>query len=97
MAKKVITTVRIDPNIKSWVKSYAEGRGIDISTVINMQLYELRRREHFFEEPYMSNVGYEYYARLAKDVDDGNVKTRTFSSLEAMKQSYSHVVCEKNP
>jgi antitoxin component of RelBE/YafQ-DinJ toxin-antitoxin module len=53
--KKVVTTVRIDPMIKSWAQSYAHAHGTDLSTLINMQLFETRKKESFRDAPYMSN------------------------------------------
>ncbi len=86
--KKVVTTVRIDPTIKSWAQSYASSHGTDLSTLINMQLFEIRKRESFANEPRMSNAKYEYYKSMSDDADAGNIKIEKFSSISDMMDSY---------
>ena len=86
--KKVVTTVRIDPMIKSWAQSYASAHGTDLSTLINMQLFEIRKRETFANESRMSNAKYEYYKNMSDDADMEKIQTEKFSSLADMMASY---------
>ena len=87
--KKIVTTVRLDPAIKVWAQSYAAWQGTDISTIINMNLFELRKKETFLHAPYISNEKYQYYANMSDDADRGKIKIEKYDSVEEMRVSYS--------
>ena len=88
-AKKIVTTVRLDPAIKLWAQSYAAWQGTDISTIINMNLFELRKKETFLHAPYMSNEKYQYYANMSDDLDSGKIETEKYDSIDELRESYS--------
>ena len=87
--RKIVTTIRLDPAIKLWAQSYAAWQGTDISTIINMNLFELRKKETFLHAPYMSNEKYQYYANMSDDADREQIKIEKYDSVEEMRVSYS--------
>ncbi len=85
--KKIITTVRLDPAIKSWAQSFAASRGTDLSTLINLHLFDVRRKEEFLQAPYMSNEQYALYAKLAEDSLKSDAQD--FMTLDELRASYN--------
>ncbi len=87
--KKVVTTVRIDPTIKVWAQSYAQAHGTDFSTLINMQLFQMRKIESLRELPYMSDERYSYYRDISHALENEEKGVEDFSSLSALRDSYN--------
>lgn len=80
--------MRIDPTIKAWAQSYAQAHGTDLSTLINMQLFHIRRKETARENPRMSDARYESYIKMSDDIDNGRVVTESFASVADLRKSY---------
>jgi predicted DNA-binding protein len=46
---KVATTIRLDPELKSWAKEFAEHAGTDLSTLITITLKQVKNGEKKIE------------------------------------------------
>ncbi len=63
--RKVSTTIRLDPELKTWAKNFASHSWTDISTLITITLYQIKnweRKVELLEDP--KKIAY------AKKLDD---------------------------
>ncbi len=59
--RKVATTIRLDPALKSWAKEYAEYSGTDLSTFITITLTQVQNKSKSVDIFHGDAVAYNKY------------------------------------
>ncbi len=60
-ARKVATTIRLDPELKQWAKEFTAHSGTDLSTLITITLYQIKNGERKVELLDPKLVAYNKY------------------------------------
>ncbi len=69
-SQKISTTIRLDKQLREEIQKFTDERHIDFTTFIDLSLRETLVRGIRLE-PRMSDEKYEYYQKMADDIDSG--------------------------
>ena len=67
---KISTTIRLDKKLREEIQKFTNDRHIDFTTFIDLSLRDTLVRGIRLE-PRMSDEKYEYYRKMADDIDTG--------------------------
>lgn len=85
-SRKVATTIRLDPGLKAWAKSYAEYSGTDLSTLITVTLTQIQNKSKSIDIFHGDAVAYnKHLDDMIDRVESGEEKVSgPFSTKEEL-------------
>ena len=89
--RKVATTIRLDPALKSWAKQYAEYSGTDLSTFITITLTQVQNKSKSVDIFHGDAVAYNTYLDdMIARIESGEEKASgPFSTKEELEEYFN--------